>query len=208
MEVIISIKKQRGGYYNIEFENGETIRLPLPLLKAFPLKMGDSIDIEQYFENHSKEALKFAAQRAAFLLTKRDYTEKEMYRKLKDVGYADNIIKQLLKFLIERNFIDDTRYTKNYILRRMKKVSSYKIMQELMRKGVRQTTIKEELERNINHSDTITLAMSAAEKYLKSRMNLEPPKRYKNTIAMLVRKGFGFEIAKEAYEAAESKLES
>ena len=77
-----------------------------------------------------------------------------------------------------------------------------------MRKGVRQTTIKEELERNINHSDTITLAMSAAEKYLKSRMNLEPPKRYKNTIAMLVRKGFGFEIAKEAYEAAESKLES
>lgn len=208
MEVITSIKKQRGGYYIIEFESGETIRMPLPLLKAFPLKIGDSLEIEQYFENHSKEAFKFAAQRAAFLLTKRDYTEKEMYNKLKDVGYADSIIKQLLQFLVEKNFIDDARFAKNYILRRMKKVSSYKIRQELTRKGVCQTIIKEELERNISNSDTIVLAISTTEKYLKNRMDLEPPKRYKNTIAMLARKGFSFEIAKKAYETVVSKFES
>ena len=45
-----------------------------------------------------------------------DRTEKELYIKLKDAYYTDDIINRTIEYLKEYNYINDERYAMNYIL--------------------------------------------------------------------------------------------
>ncbi|MGI6214900.1 MAG: regulatory protein RecX [Christensenellales bacterium] len=208
MEIINSIQKQRGGYYLVSFDDGEKVKIPLPLLKTFPLKINTAVDIDEYFETHQKEAFKFAAERAAYLLSKKDYTTKEMYYKLINVGYTDKTVNELLQYMLERRFLDDERYAENYIRRKKNKYGNNRIKQDLIYKGVDKKIIQEMLEKLVQDSETLDLAVELVKKYIKTRMHFEANKLYNNSIAMLARKGFDFSTAKEAYKIALSSLES
>ncbi len=207
MEIISSIQKQRGGYYLVSFEGGEKAKVPLPLLKSFPLKINTAVDLNDYFETHKKEAFKFASERAVFLLSKKDYTTKEMYYKLIDVGYTEEIVNELLQYMLERRFLDDRRYAEQYIKRKKNKYGSNKIKQGLLYKGVDKQIVNESLELFVQDDESLELAIALVNKYIKSRMHFEENKLYNNAVAMLVRKGFDYSTAKEAYKTALSSLE-
>ncbi|MDO5023161.1 MAG: regulatory protein RecX [Eubacteriales bacterium] len=207
MEIISSIEKQHGGYYLIVFEDGGKAKVPVPLLRAFPLKVKSAVDLSVYFETHKKAAFKLAAGRAAYLLEKKDYTTKEMRYKLTFVGYPDEVVEELLQYMLERRFLDDGRYAEQYIKRKKSKYGINRIKKELMYKGIEKAITEEALEEQLEEDESLDLAVELVSKYIKTRMHLEPHKLYNNAVAMLARKGFDYSTAKEAYNSALSSLE-
>lgn len=200
-ETIIKIER-KGAYYDIETENGSRFKIPTPLLRQFPLTMGTAFDAESYMRAHIKDAFRFACQRAAFFLEKRDYSSGLLKEKLTDCGYTEETAQAAIDYFTERGYVDDRRYACNLIERRSRKVGPYRIRQELIVKKIDGELIDEIMNEKLpDHHDQIALARQYVEKYVRSRQKQDVKKLKANALAMLVRKGFSFDTAREAVRA-------
>ena len=87
-------------------------------------------------------------RRAAFnLLARRDYSQQEMIQKLKTKGYAVEEIKIIIDDLVKANYIDDARFSENYIRRRRHKGYGPKRIQlELQIHGIAAEIIAQQLQ--------------------------------------------------------------
>lgn len=200
--IIVGIEK-KGAYYLVALEDGRRVRVPGPLLRQFPQKTGAAFDREAYMEAHLKEAFRFACERAAFLLEKKDYPAQLLRQKLTDCGYMDATADAVLQLVTEKGYVDDRRYARNLIQRRQKKVGPYRIRQELMTRQVDRAAIDDMLEEHeIPQDEQLALATDYAVKYLRTRREKDRLRLRANAVAMLVRKGFSFETAAKAYDLA------
>lgn len=191
--------ERKGAYFIIDTENGLRIRVPAPLLRLFPLKTGSDFDLDAYMSAHVKEAFRFACERAAFFLEKKDYPAELLKEKLTECGYTEETGEAVLLLLKERGYVDDRRYAKNLIERRSKKIGPHRIRQELLMKKIDRATVDEMMGEGVSTPDEqLALARQYVEKYARTRQALDKRKLKANASAMLVRKGFSFDTAREA----------
>lgn len=84
---------------------------------------------------------KRAKLRCMNLLKSRDYTNYQLRKKLHDNGYPDNIIERAISYVSSYGYVDDERYTRNYIESLSRSKSRKQIENDLLRKGVEKTLI-------------------------------------------------------------------
>ena len=136
------------------------------------------------------------AKNYAFLLLKvRQRSEKEIQGRLKRKKFDDDIIREVLSFLKEKAFINDTDFTKSWIESRLqKRLGLRRIEQELKVKGIERQTIERELREAKKGYVESEIVLRIARDRLGRLKDIEPQKAKRRIFSYLARRGFSPEI--------------
>lgn len=135
------------------------------------------------------------------LLSRRIYSRYEILKKLKNKGYTENIVSNLVLWLENKNYINDELFAEMWAQFRLqnKPIGSYKLNQELRLKGINQDIIKKSINKAYDEIDELTLARNLIKDKIMSaeikNIRIEPKKIYN----FLLRRGFSIEISRSIY---------
>ena len=111
-------------------------------LRLYGIEIGKEISSEHYNEITKKVLPKRAKLRAMNLLTKRDYSEYQLRKKLEEGEYSQEIVEEAIEYVKSFHYIDDTRYAKEYIRVYMESKSKMRILLDLSQKGISKETVQ------------------------------------------------------------------
>lgn len=169
-------------------ENGKIIYLTKQMIQKFSLNNKDVISDED-FESLIKMRIKLSAYT---MLSKKDYFKKEIKLKLMQKIGFENIIDEVIKELIEQDFIDDQKKAIQYV-ESHKSYGFHKLSYMLMQMGIDKNIINEILlDNQDNEIENII-------NQLKKMKN----KDLKKKIFSLSNKGFKYNDIKKALEIME-----
>ena len=136
----------------------------------------------------------------------KDRTVKEMQTYLdgKEFGEAD--VDATVSRLLELGLLDDARYAKRFTETRTasKPISRRHLIDQLKSHGVGDAEIEAALETLQDDAEDEN-ARAVAEKFLRQFRDLEPQKRRERVLSRLIARGFSYDVARKAYEAALSE---
>ena len=158
-------------------------------VRHYQIEAGKELPENQYQEILADVLCKRAREKMLYMLKLSDKTEKQLRRKLEEGLYPREAIESAIAFGKEYGYIDDIRFTENYLLLKGEKKSRRQLLCELTQKGVGEEIIRECLENNPVDE------YSQIEKLLKKR-GFDPEKSDEKekmrTVAFLSRKGFSY----------------
>jgi len=141
------------------------------------------------------------------LLSRRIYSRYEISGKLKNKGYPEKIIANLIFWLENNNYINDEFFAEMWTQFRLKNkpIGKYRLNQELRIKGIKKEIIQKVIDKTYNEIDEITLARNLIEKKIESskikNIKIDPKKIYN----FLLRRGFSGEVSKNIYNELNNK---
>ena len=202
MDVITAIRKERGKY-RVTVNDCENIIVPISLMRERPLKEGQPIDLEEYDNWLMVRQYRFALDRAVGYLAARARSKKEIEQKLLQAGYRPCTVEMVLYKLQRENLLDDADFARQWVeSRQHHKLGRSRIAQELRRKGVSQEEAEDALA-IIEEEDQRSGALALAEKAAARIKPGEDMRKAANRIsAMLARRGYAWDIVKEAVSQA------
>lgn len=198
MDVITAIKKERGKY-RVTVNDSEDVLVPVSLMRERPLKEGQPLDLEEYDNWLMVRQYRFALDRAVGYLATRARSKREIEQKLLQVGYRPCTVEMVIYKLERENLLDDADFARQWVeSRSTHKLGRGRIAQELRRKGVSQEESEEALS-VIDDDDQLSGAIALVEKAAARIKPGEDQRKAVNRIAaMLARRGYSWDIAKEA----------
>lgn len=138
-----------------------------------------------------------AKEYAIYLLGSRDYSEKDILKKL-EKRYNKEESQEVLEYLLNLRYIDDEKYAKSFINSKYKAGYGPRyIQQKLYLKGIRKSL--EEIEGNLLDGDKILFDKSiitTGDKYLRKQRITDQKKLRERLFRHLVSKGFSYEEIK------------
>ena len=199
--VIDSVRKLRTRY--VVHAGGEVFQVPGPLFRERPLREGEELDIEEYDQWLLTHQYRPALEYAVSLLAQRPFARQELWDRLRRIGYRPNVCDMALYKLERHGLLDDTDFARQWAASRAgRKLGPRRIRQELSRKGVSREDADQALEA-LDEDELREAAVDLAARALRKAKPGEDPRRVsQRVIAMLVRKGYDFSLAREALEAA------
>lgn len=202
MDVITAIKKERGKY-RVTINDSEDVLVPLALMRERPLKEGQPLDLEEYDNWLMVRQYRFALDRAVGYLAARARSTHEIEQKLLQAGYRPCTVEMVIYKLQRENLLDDADFARQWVeSRQTHKLGRSRIAQELRRKGVSQEEAEEALS-VIEDDDQLAGAIALAEKTAARIKPGEDLRKASNRIAgMLARRGYSWDIAKQAIQHA------
>lgn len=141
------------------------------------------------------------------LLSRRIYSRYEILKKLKNKGYTENIVSNLVLWLENKNYINDELFAEMWAQFRLqnKPIGSYKLNQELRLKGIKQDIIKKIIDKTYNEIDELTVARNIIRDKIVSakikNIRIDPKKIYN----FLLRRGFSGEVSRNIYHELKNK---
>jgi len=185
----------------IYVDRSEFLRLKKKDFAALPLQEGDEICREEYIDRLSAIQAKPAYEAALTLLTSRDMTAHNLCQALMRRGYVAPVAQSTCNRLIENGLINDERYAQRYVeLRQNAPVGRYAMRQKLRAKGIDTDTADEALEQ-LDDKQQLESAKALAQKFARRDEGEEPYKKKSKLSQALSRRGFSWEIVKEAVES-------
>lgn len=202
MDVITAIKKERGRY-RVTINEAEDVMVPVSLMRERPLKEGQPLDLEEYDNWLMVRQYRFALDRAVGYLAARARSKREIEQKLLQAGYRPCTVEMVIYKLERENLLDDADFARQWVeARSTRKLGRSRIAQELRRKGVSQEEAEEALSA-LEDDDQLSGAVALAEKAAARIKPGEDPRKAASRIAgMLARRGYSWDIAKEAIRLA------
>lgn len=147
----------------------------------------------------------FAAKAAALrYVGQRARTTDEVQRSLLQKGFAEPIVEDTVADLDRLGLLDDATYARQYAASRFNGpgYGPARIRQDLIRRGVARRHIDAALDALAESEDLDAEAREQAEKKWRSLASEEDVrKRQKKTMDYLVRRGYGFDVARSVVEA-------
>ncbi len=146
---------------------------------------------EQIYRRIMEEVLpKRARERCLNLLSRRDMTELELRKKLRDSYYPVHVIDSTMDCLRRNHLLNDEFYADNYVSFHRKDRSIRQIKQELSSKGIDKETVSEILEDSpIDEEQNIAIILK---KRHFDAANATPQERMK-ICGYLLRKGYDYD---------------
>lgn len=86
-----------------------------------------------------------AKRRSLMLLGKKEYTKREMTKKLSTDGYPDSVVQTVLDWLAEFHYVDDFSFAERYAFSLLSRHSEREIVQKMQQKGFEKDLTKEAL---------------------------------------------------------------
>lgn len=132
----------------------------------------------------------------AFLLLKfRLRSEAELFSRLKQKGFSEELSQSTISFLKAKKFIDDRIFAKGWVVSRLKRPFGLRrIKQELLAKGLDKEIIDGTLSEAKNGYDEIQVAGQLARQRFSRQKGIEPQKAKSRVYAYLLRRGFSPDI--------------
>ena len=198
MDVITSIQKERGKV-RITISESDEILVPTSLFRECPLQEGQPIDLEEYDNWLMLRQYRHALDRAVAFLASRARSRKEIEDKLLRSGYRPCTVEMVLYKLESNDLLDDADFAQQWVeARTARKVGRNRIAQELRRKGVSADEAEAALE-SIDEEDQLSGAISLVKKAMaRVKPGEDPRKTAQRITAMLARRGYGWDVAREA----------
>lgn len=205
MDVITAIKKERGKY-RVTVNECENVLVPASLMRERPLKEGQQFDLEEYDNWLMVRQYRFALDRAVGYLAARARSKREIEQKLLQAGYRPCTVEMVIYKLQRENLLDDADFARQWVeSRQHHKLGRSRIAQELRRKGVSQEEAEEAMS-IIEDDDQLAGAVALAQKAAARIKPGEDMRKASSRIAaMLARRGYSWDIAKEAIRQALSE---
>ena len=158
MHLISRIEKRSSGRYQILLEGEDSFPLYYKELRQYGIEEGGVLT-EQSYQEIMRELLPVRAKKKALhLLERMDRTEQQLYRKLADGGYPDQVAKEAVDYVKSYHYIDDFRYASTYIRYHQEKKSRQKLKMELMAKGIGRDLVDAALEEEYVSDDQKKIA--------------------------------------------------
>ena len=194
--------KRRSIFLDGEFAFG----LDEEVLYKYGLKIGEELDqkkIDQILESEVKKESKDAALK---FLSYRMRSEKEVRDKLKKKEFANDLIDEVIKDLKRINLIDDSNFASAFVRDKISNKPQGKILlkQELWKKGIKDETIEKVLKEYFeDEEEELNLAKNLLKKRKKRYENLDKNIAKRRMMSFLLRRGFSYEIVKQALKIEE-----
>ena len=199
MEVIEQIRRERG---KVRISLGsEEIIVPLALFRERPLEEGQPLDLEEYDNWLMVRQYRHALDRAVGYLAARAHSCREIEEKLRRVGYRPCTVEMVIYKLQKENLLDDGDFARQWVEARSgRSLGKQRIALELRRKGISAQEAEAALE-NIDEEEQLSGAVRLVEKNLgRAKPGEDPRKTAARLTAMLARRGYGYDIARQAIE--------
>lgn len=135
-------------------------------------------------------------------LKRSDKPEMELRSKLKRARIPDSSIDVAIDYVKQYGYLNDMRYTENYIRIKKQSKSKQAIESELRRKGVDSFIIKECMENEYSMDTELEVIQKQIAKKCRDLASLDDNKRNK-LIASLCRKGFSYEKVRQCLSRKE-----
>lgn len=203
MDMITEIRRERGRY-RVTVSETEDFLVPVSLMRERPLTVGQPLDVEEYDNWLMVRQYRHALDRAVAYLAARARSRREVESKLQQAGYRPCTIEMVLYKLEREHILDDVDFARQWVdARSTRKLGRSRIAQELRRKGVSVDEAEAALSA-IDDDDQLSGAAALAEKAIARIKPGEDPRKAENRIlAMLARRGYGWDIAKQALQMAQ-----
>lgn len=201
MDVIASLRKERGKMC-VTLESGQELQVPLSLYHERPLAPGQALDLEAYDQWLLLRQYRHALDRAVGYLAARARSRRELESRLLRCGYRPATVEMVLYKLQRENLLDDADFARQWVEARSgRTLGKRRIAQELQRKGVSRAQTEAALSAVDEEAET-EACRRAAEK-LSARYGREEPRQAVQKLTQaLVRRGFGWEEARQAAQQA------
>jgi len=139
--MITEIAAVTGARYRVTLDGEIKFALYKGELNRFHMKQGGELPEEDY-QKILREILPGRARmRCMNLLKARDYTRKQLEDKLCQGDYPAKIIEDAVAWVESYGYVDDERYTRNYIEYHMQTKSRRRIENDLRQKGIHRELI-------------------------------------------------------------------
>ena len=204
MAVVAEVRRLPG-CVRVCFEDGQTMDVPTPLFRQFRLRAGDTVEPDAWRERWQAQAYAFALERAAALLSVRDATERETADRLRGCGYPEETVARVMQTLTQAGYVDDTRFAGHFVENRGQRYGSRRLYGELRRKGVSEAVAREALEAFDPEAEAASAARQAAK--LLARKDASDPDVRRKAVQALVRRGFGWDAARDAVDTAAAEAD-
>jgi len=162
------------------------------------LKEGNEISPEELTKLKETVVLAEAKNLALKYLAYSMRTKREVVTKMKTYDFSEEMIDEVIDFLEQHRYIDDTNYAEKYIAEKMRAgYGEWRIKQELFRKGIDTEIINVCLEEN--EEDATEKILALLEKKIKSETEDEFNKKERQKVYnFLNSRGFGYDDTKSA----------
>lgn len=198
MDMITAITRERGRLRVIINDDSE-ILVPLSLFRERPLTVGEPIDMEEYDQWLLLRQYRHALDRAVAFLAGRARSRREMEERLLRSGYRPCTVEMVLYKLEKEGLLDDADFARQWVdARSARRMGRGRIAQELRRKGVSAREAEEALE-GLSDEEQLEGAIVLVEKAMARTPSGEDPRKTAARItAMLARRGYDYDTAREA----------
>ena len=198
MDMITSITRERGRLRVIINDDSEVL-VPLSLFRERPLTVGEPIDMEEYDQWLLLRQYRHALDRAVAFLAGRARSRREMEERLLRSGYRPCTVEMVLYKLEKEGLLDDADFARQWVdARSARRMGRGRIAQELRRKGVSAREAEEALE-GLSEEEQLEGAIVLVEKAMARTPSGEDPRKTAARItAMLARRGYDYDTAREA----------
>ncbi|MBR1586343.1 MAG: regulatory protein RecX [Clostridia bacterium] len=195
MDKVLSVER-KNGVATVRFLSGETVRVPSALYLERRLRAGDSADPAAYRMFISQRGYPHALETAMKFLALRERSEKEVRDRLRRSSYDAASIQRVIDTLQLHGLLSDGRFAEQWVSSRSKKYGRGRIAQELRVKGVS----GQEAQQALN-------ALPEEEEYRRAvEQGRKMARKFKNDAKKitqaLMRRGYGYALAKKAAEEA------
>ena len=187
--IIDSVKKYKGTTYEVIID-GNRIWLHKDIVADYGLAYKKEISEEKYTDMLLASDRRRAVERGMYLLDYRDYSYKELFKKLSE-NYDEEICYYAVDKLVSLGIINDRRYAENLARKyiEVKKYGFYRASNEMYRKGIDRELVDEILEvYRDSTSDRICELIN--KKYHDCLDDRDKLRKMKNA---LVRQGYSFD---------------
>ncbi len=179
--------------------------LAIELVIEAGLKKGEVLTATRQRELLTRQETFSAKASALAGLSNRARTADEVRKALLKKGFAESVAEDTVATLERLGLVDDDAYARSFVQSRFngRGYGPARLRQDLQRKGVARSTIEAALDELTETEDMGAEAKEQAEKKWRSLSSEDDlRKRKKKTLDFLVRRGFGFDTARSAVEAA------
>ena len=149
-----------------------------------------------------------ALNEAVAMLARRPCSQGEIRQKLVSHHYMNETVEMVLYKLTREHLLNDADFSEQWVRSRSgQKFGKYRIFQELRKKGISEEDAKSALEQ-MDEDEILTHAKELAAKALRSQKKADDPKKQaQRIIQKLIRRGYTWETARDAFNMALQETE-
>lgn len=146
-----------------------------------------------------------AKEKALKLLELRPRSERELKQKLRQKGFSEKIIFEVVSDLKKVDLINDEKFAESWASLRLanKPMGKYLLKQELFRKGLKKELIEDVIKKSFEDEKEVELAVKLLERRKKLFNNLEDRKVQKKLADFLLRRGFSYHVVNKVMRLKE-----
>jgi regulatory protein len=201
MGTITAINSQRRNpnRYSIFIDGEFVLGIDKKTVEDMDLRVGKLVDEKDLKKITSQEELNKAQAYALMLLGYRERSLREIKMRMRQKGYEEKLIEKVVKYLKDRNLINDKRFTRLWAESRIKKgYGSWRIQSELEQKGVNREMADEILKDLYSGINEVQIALDLVRK--KKGVLKESQRLTERVSNLLRRRGFSFEVISNVVE--------